>query len=95
MEHRNSAVAIKDDLTDPLTEGYVDHLRLLHLLSTAGRKCMDLLQAFYYRKGGVKQLSQQLGYRSERSATVQKYKCMEKVRDTVKRASLSYADFLN
>jgi hypothetical protein len=67
----------------------------VRLLMATGRRCMDLLHAFYYSKLPVKQLSLRLGYGSERSATVQKYKCMEKVRDTIKKQSLGYEDFLN
>jgi hypothetical protein len=34
------------------------------------------------------------GFSGERSATVQKFKCLEKVRDTIKSKSLSYEDFV-
>ncbi len=61
-----------------------DRHRLLDYLTTAGKKCLDLLQAFYYFKSPMKEIAKEFGYRSERSATVQKYKCLEKVRETVK-----------
>jgi len=48
---------------------------------------MDLLQAFYYFKTPMREIAEEFGYRSERSATVQKYKCLEKVRDTVKNST--------
>ncbi|NRB48688.1 MAG: sigma-70 family RNA polymerase sigma factor [Saprospiraceae bacterium] len=63
-----------------------DRHRLLDYLTTAGKKCMDLLQAFYYFRSPMKEIAKEFGYRSERSATVQKYKCLEKVRETVKQA---------
>ena len=69
--------------------------KLASYLKQAGARCMDLLQAFYYEKMTMKQLAEKFSYRSERSATVQKYKCLEKVRDEVKQKSLSYADFLD
>lgn len=69
--------------------------RLLRVLETAGKKCMDLLQAFYYDKLNMKQLATQFNLSGERSATVQKHKCMEKVRETVKQKSLTYEDFCN
>lgn len=72
-------------LTAP-EEGYrrPDRHRLLDYLTTAGKKCLDLLQAFYYYRSPMKEIAKEFGYRSERSATVQKYKCLEKVRETVK-----------
>lgn len=68
--------------------------KLLNILVQAGKKCMDVLKAFYYDKLSMKKLSEQFGYMSERSATVQKYKCLEKVKDKVKENNSSYEDFL-
>jgi hypothetical protein len=42
----------------------------------------------------MKELADLFGYAGERSATVQKYKCIEKVRETVKEQSLAYEDFI-
>jgi hypothetical protein len=39
-------------------------------------------------------VAQLFGFSGERSATVQKYKCIEKVRETVKQKALTYEDFL-
>jgi DNA-directed RNA polymerase specialized sigma24 family protein len=77
-----------EDSTLPAAE------KLMHYLETAGQKCMEILKAFYYDSLPVKQLADLFGYASTRSATVQKYKCLEKVRDTVKQKSLTYEDFL-
>lgn len=68
--------------------------KLLELLHTSGQKCMELLRAFYYDKLPMHKLASLFGFSSERSATVQKYKCLEKVRDIVKDKSLTYEDFL-
>lgn len=68
--------------------------KVLRYLETAGQKCMDMLKAFYYDKLSVKDIATLFGYSGERSATVQKYKCLEKVRDTVKQKALTYEDFL-
>lgn len=67
--------------------------KLLRFVETAGRKCLDMLKAVYYDKMPVEQVADTFGYSGIRSATVQKYKCLEKLRDTVKEKSLSYADF--
>jgi DNA-directed RNA polymerase specialized sigma24 family protein len=72
---------------------------LLKFLEQAGKKCMDLLRAFYYssqeknKKLSMGDIAQKLGYKNERSATVQKYKCLGKVRDTIKEKSIGYEDF--
>ena len=68
--------------------------KLMHYLQTAGKKCMDMLKAFYYDKLPVSQITEQFGYSGVRSATVQKYKCLEKVRETIKQKALHYEDFV-
>ncbi len=72
-----------------------DTMKLLRYLKQTGEKCLNILQAFYFEKLTMTQLADRFGYSSERSATVQKYKCLEKVRDQIKSKSLSYEDFLN
>lgn len=67
--------------------------RLLQFLENAGQKCLDLLRAFYYQKTPVKQLAETLGYANEHSVSVQKYKCLEKVRHSIQQKSLRYEDF--
>ncbi|MBT1705532.1 RNA polymerase sigma factor [Chryseosolibacter indicus] len=67
--------------------------RLLHLLEETGKKCLDLLVSFYHDNKSIKEIMNFLGYRNEHTATVQKYKCLERVRDTVKEKQLTYEDF--
>ena len=69
--------------------------RLLNFLQTAGQKCMELLRSFYYDEIPLAEVAEQFGFSGVRSATVQKYKCLEKVRETVKKRSLTYEDFLD
>jgi DNA-directed RNA polymerase specialized sigma24 family protein len=68
--------------------------KLLHYLETSGKKCMELLKAYYYDGATVSDVAALFGYGGIHSATVAKYKCLEKVRETVKQKSLSYADFI-
>lgn len=86
-----------DQSFDISIEDQVDlsETKILQVLETAGRKCMELLKSFYYDKVSPAKLARQYGFSGERSATAQKYKCLEKVRNEVKRKSLSYADFIN
>ncbi|HEY4325286.1 MAG TPA: sigma-70 family RNA polymerase sigma factor [Mucilaginibacter sp.] len=68
--------------------------KILNYLETAGQKCMEILKAFYYDNLPVNVIAGLFGYSGIRSATVQKYKCMEKVRETIKEKSLAYEDFV-
>ncbi len=68
--------------------------KLMYYLETAGQKCMELLKAYYYDHLAASDAAERFGYSGTRSATVAKYKCLEKVRETVKQNSLSYADFV-
>lgn len=81
------------DLSDPVYEE-VSASRLLHLLQTAGQKCMQLLSAFYYEKLDMESLANRFGFSGPRSATAQKFKCLEKVKETVKEKSLTYEDIM-
>jgi DNA-directed RNA polymerase specialized sigma24 family protein len=69
--------------------------KLMHFLETAGKKCMELLRSFYYDQLPLVDAAKLFGFSGVRSATVQKYKCLEKVRETIKERSLTYEDFLN
>ncbi len=66
---------------------------LLHYLERSGKKCMELLKAFYYDNLSMKELATRFGFSGERSATAQKYKCLEKVRNSIKEQSLKKEDF--
>jgi DNA-directed RNA polymerase specialized sigma24 family protein len=68
--------------------------KILHYLETAGKKCMELLKAYYYDRLPVSNVAALFGYSGTHSATVAKYKCLEKVRETIKQNSLNYADFI-
>lgn len=68
--------------------------RLLYFLEKAGNKCMQLLKNFYYDKLPLQEIAGAYGFSGIRSATAQKYKCLEKVRETVKQKALTYEDFM-
>ncbi|WP_317169427.1 RNA polymerase sigma factor [Mucilaginibacter humi] len=68
--------------------------RLMRFLETAGSKCMELLKGFYYDDLSLTEIADRFGYSGVRSATVQKYKCLEKVRETIKQKALVYDDFM-
>lgn len=92
----NHHIALDDSLAGMAVEepGTSATEKLFNLLHHSGQRCMELLRAFYYDKLSMSKIANQFGFSSERSATVQKYKCLEKVRDLVKEKSLTYEDFL-
>lgn len=90
-------VLLDENMASTLTAGqeqYPSSDKLLNYLQTTGQKCMELLKAFYYDRLSVRQIAGLFGYSGEHSATVQKYKCLEKVRDSVKQKALNYEDFI-
>jgi RNA polymerase sigma factor (sigma-70 family) len=66
---------------------------LYNLLVTAGKKCMDLLQAFYYEKRPAEQIARSLGLSGAHSASVQKHKCLAKLRHLAKARNHRKEDF--
>ena len=96
--HRYKVGSRNRPLNDLDTEALPDEQlatdKILKYLEAAGRKCMDLLKAYYYDGLSVSSVATLFGYSGIRSATVAKYKCLEKVRETVKQKSLQYADFV-
>ncbi|MFC3199051.1 RNA polymerase sigma factor [Parapedobacter deserti] len=81
-----------DDASTPEADRVVN--RVARILNAAGRKCMELLTAFYYEKLAMEEVATRFGFSGTRSATVQKFKCLEKVRRVVKEKSLQYEDFV-
>ncbi len=79
-----------------LPENYFPTLnenKLLRLLEVTGRKCLELLKSIYYDKQSMDEVSRSFGFSGAHSASAQKYKCIEKMKDTVKQKSLQYGDF--
>lgn len=81
------------DLIPVYKDPTINELTLLKFLETAGKKCMQLLDGFYYKNRNLKNISAELGYVNEHSAAVQKYKCIEKIRKEIKQKSMTYEDF--
>lgn len=76
---------------DEKPAGVSDHI--LRLVERSGKKCLELLQSFYFEKRTMKEVAQRFGFSGERSATAQKYKCLEKVRTEIKNKALKQEDF--
>lgn len=82
-------IEIPEDIIAPPEK---PRLRLFRFLAAAGRKCMEILQAFYYQQMPLPEIAEEFGFANTRSATVQKHKCLEKVRDQVKAKSIRYEE---
>ena len=88
---------VEDDLTELAEDGLTAseasdperRSRLLRkYLKTAGDACLRLLQAFYYDQLSMPAIAEKFHYRSAHSATVQKYKCLEKLREKIKNSEI-------
>ncbi len=67
--------------------------QLMQYMEALGQKCKDILVDFYYHNLRMEQISLKHQYRTIHSATVQKFKCLERLRKAV--SSFSYNQFLN
>jgi hypothetical protein len=72
----------------------VNEKKLVHLLKITGKRCMDLLSAFYSNKPSLSGIAKRFNLSGEHSVSAQKYKCIEKLRSFIKTKSMSYEDFL-
>ncbi|HVU56723.1 MAG TPA: sigma-70 family RNA polymerase sigma factor [Puia sp.] len=75
-----------DDLVaeEPPADPEKKYRLLREQVQAAGASCMRLLQAFYYEGLSMRAIAEKFHYRSTHSATVQKYKCLEKLREKIK-----------
>lgn len=91
----NNEVSLENhDLADE-EHAETSSARLLNFLERAGKKCMDLLTGFYYDNLPLNDIAEKFGFSGVRSATVQKYKCLEKVRESIKQKALTYDDLVD
>jgi DNA-directed RNA polymerase specialized sigma24 family protein len=90
----NMTQPLDDFDTEVASDEQLATSKILHYLETAGKKCMELLKAYYYDRLPVGNIATLFQYSGTHSATVAKYKCLEKVRETIKQNSLNYADFI-
>jgi RNA polymerase sigma factor (sigma-70 family) len=49
-----------------------------------GEKCKELLQLFYFKNMSMAQIAIQLGFKTEKVAKNQKYRCIEKAKENLK-----------
>ncbi|MBS0029936.1 RNA polymerase sigma factor [Chitinophaga sp. 22321] len=59
---------------------------VLNYVKAAGKRCLQLLQAFYYDHLSIQEIAAGFDFKTPHSASVQKYKCLEKVREQIKQS---------
>ncbi|UOQ78935.1 sigma-70 family RNA polymerase sigma factor [Hymenobacter sp. 5516J-16] len=69
---------------DPETAETPAALSVLDYVEQLGERCKSVLLAFYYFQQPLEQIARTHDYRSVRSATVQKFKCLERLRASVR-----------
>lgn len=93
-KHRVNLDEVERNITVPEEESLPISQRLLRLIEISGKTCLELLQAFYYERLSPGNIARMFKYSNAHSATVQKFKCLEKLRNAVKQKSLGYEDFV-
>lgn len=88
LEIYEEALEVPEDLYPTAQETDV-----LEYVKNTGQRCLELLQAFYYRKCSMQDIAAAFHFKTRRSATVQKYKCLEKVREQIKKTTV-YEEFI-
>lgn len=65
------------------------YLAMDEILMKIGEKCQQLLRLFYLEKRSMKEIAKLFGFSGERSAKVQKYKCLKRAKALAQQASIS------
>jgi len=91
-EHNSRDLSALDS-TSEKDAAYVDRHKLYTLVLSAGKKCLEMLTMFYHQRSTAYDIARAFGFKSDHSASVQKYKCIEKIRETIRQNSLSHEDF--
>jgi RNA polymerase sigma factor (sigma-70 family) len=76
---------------EPATEPETTSPHLLQFVAELGKKCQAILVAFYYFGHAMPRIAAQHHYRNVHTATVQKFKCLERLRKSV--AAFNINDF--
>ncbi|SNC76537.1 DNA-directed RNA polymerase specialized sigma subunit, sigma24 family [Hymenobacter gelipurpurascens] len=84
LSELNEAHAQLPDAAD--TPSAAPALAVLEYVAQLGEKCQRLLLSFYYFQQPLEQIAAENNYGTVRSATVQKFKCLERLRKAVRQA---------
>jgi RNA polymerase sigma factor (sigma-70 family) len=92
LEKRTRTTDLTDTQTDsvwemPVTGTDSPLLKLMDFVEQLGEKCKNILVSFYYFGQRLEQITTQHGYQNVRTTTVQKFKCLERLRKAVSHLS--------
>ncbi|MCC9136591.1 RNA polymerase sigma factor [Pontibacter silvestris] len=86
LEKRNRQQELSPEISEQVgaeeQEEEPDH-KLAAFVEQLGEKCSKVLVSFYYLGQRMEEIAEQLNYGTVRSATVQKYKCLERLRKSL------------
>lgn len=75
---------VPDEATGEEPETAAAEASVLEYVERLGEKCRSILLSFYYFRQPLEQIAATHQYRTVRSATVQKFKCLEQLRNSVR-----------
>ncbi|TXK52853.1 sigma-70 family RNA polymerase sigma factor [Pontibacter qinzhouensis] len=93
LEKRNRQQELSPEVGEQLQEESAleaPAFALAAFVDKLGEKCRATLVAFYYLGQQLEQIAQQHQYRNVRSATVQKFKCLERLRKSLQGFSIHH-----
>ena len=90
---RTPNAALPEDVPDAVEQRPEPTPSIWTYLRGAGKKCMQVLTAFYAGGQTMEEIAAAFDYSSAHSATVQKYKCLERVREQLKSSGVYEAVF--
>jgi RNA polymerase sigma factor (sigma-70 family) len=75
---------VPDQVAPSESEAALEEASVLDYVERLGEKCKSILLSFYYFRQPLEQIAAAHDYRTVRSATVQKFKCLERLRNAVR-----------
>lgn len=86
------------DCEDPSGEGTECTARLLELskacLIKLGNPCRQILELYYYHRRSMQEIAAGLGYKNEKTAKNQKYKCLLRLREMFRMEAQKQKEYL-
>ena len=94
LEKRNRLQELPPGISEMAEEAGAEsnepQLPITRFVEQLGEKCKEILVAFYYLGQRMEQVAAQHQYRNVRSATVQKFKCLERLRKSLSSYSIHH-----
>ncbi|MDF3028050.1 MAG: polymerase sigma factor, sigma-70 family [Fluviicola sp.] len=92
-EQKHGATDLKldvEEVPDSWMEKELQYKQLETALTKIGKQCKELLHLFYGLGWNMVDIANKLGMRNDKVAKAQKYRCIQKAKDLVQEAQLSF-----